>query len=99
MCCLSYRQKQAESKGVAHDYLLLGKEIISEPTVHNLHLLVNPQLRKKVGRTNPLINMGDREGALKGLKTELGGYEGAIDGENQGRGGSGTLKSVTGEII
>lgn len=73
-------------QGVAGDYLLLGKEIISEPTTHNLHLLVGPQLRKKVGRINPLINMGDRKGALKGLKVELGGYEGAIDGENQGRG-------------
>lgn len=47
---------------------------------------MGPQLRKKVGRINPLINMGDRKGALKGLKVELGGYEGAIDGENQGRG-------------
>lgn len=30
--------------------------------------------------------MGDREGALKGLKIELEGYEGATDGKNQGRG-------------
>lgn len=74
--------------------MLLGKEIISEPTIHNLHLLVNPQLSKKAGRTNPQINMGDREGAPEGLKIERGGHEDATDGENPGRG-----KSVTGEII
>lgn len=47
---------------------------------------MNIQLRKKAGRTNPQMNMGDREGTLKGLKIELGGHEDAIDGENQGRG-------------
>lgn len=49
-----------------------------------------------VGTTNPLIFIGDREGALKVLKIKLGGYKGVTDGGNQGRGGSCT---VTGEII
>lgn len=39
-----------------------------------------------IGTTNPLIVIGDREGALNVLKIKLGGYKGVTDGGNQGRG-------------
>lgn len=48
-------------------------------------LFTGRPLRKMVGTTNPLIVIGDREGALKVLKIKLGGYKGVTDGGNQDR--------------
>ena len=49
---------------------------------------MDSHVRKKVSRTNPLINKGDREGALKGLKRKLGGNEDALNGEGTKAGGN-----------